>query len=340
MDDRIFRFDADRDTSGSLLKWPALRRYIEERGGAFHTFDWYRARRRRFDVALTEDTSAVIAAILLALRVRPRKVVLTLIEPPVVRPLAWKYRRLLAWMVGRVITCDPAVAARSRRFTRVPLPQPFDPADEERWHPLRERARSGFATMVRSNKLSRQPGELYTLRRDLIRFFEAEHPDLFDLFGFDWNDDDAVHPFFSSLYQGVASGQIDAFADYRFAISLDNSRARGLVTYDIFSAMLVGTVPVYLGAPDITDFIPGDCFIDMAAYPDFESLTRRMLEVADSGEWERYRERAQEFLASDAARQFSVDAYCETMYGILSSVAGSRSEATHESARLGGAGGG
>ena len=43
---------------------------------------------------------------------------------------------------------------------------------------------------------------------------------------------------------------------YRYVVSLDNSRDNGYVTEKVYHALLAGTVPIYAGAPDIESYIP------------------------------------------------------------------------------------
>jgi hypothetical protein len=46
---------------------------------------------------------------------------------------------------------------------------------------------------------------------------------------------------------------------YKFTIAFENSRATDYVTEKFFEPLLAGSVPIYLGAPNVEDFAPGDC---------------------------------------------------------------------------------
>ena len=53
----------------------------------------------------------------------------------------------------------------------------------------------------------------------------------------------------------------------------------GYVTEKIFDCLTCGTVPIYLGAPNIADYVPRDCFVDMRDLGSFDvlaSLLRQM----------------------------------------------------------------
>jgi len=61
--------------------------------------------------------------------------------------------------------------------------------------------------------------------------------------------------------------KVAVIAEYRFAIAFENARGTDYVTEKFFDPLLAGTVPVYLGAPNIEEFAPGrDAYIDAAAY--------------------------------------------------------------------------
>lgn len=63
--------------------------------------------------------------------------------------------------------------------------------------------------------------------------------------------------------------KLDIIAGHKFDLSFENARAEDYVTEKFFDPLVVGTVPVYLGAPNVAKFAPGDrCFINTA---DFES---------------------------------------------------------------------
>lgn len=61
--------------------------------------------------------------------------------------------------------------------------------------------------------------------------------------------------------------KLHTIARYAFTLAFENSLARDYVTEKFFEPLLVGSVPVYLGAPNIDDFSPGDnAFIDVREF--------------------------------------------------------------------------
>lgn len=75
--------------------------------------------------------------------------------------------------------------------------------------------------------------------------------------------------------------KLDTISRYKFTIAFENAIARDYVTEKFFDPLIAGSVPVYLGAPNIRDFAPGDnCFIDASEWESPESLARHILDVS------------------------------------------------------------
>jgi hypothetical protein len=97
---------------------------------------------------------------------------------------------------------------------------------------------------------------------------------------------------------------------YRFSLCLENCVYPGYVTEKLFDAMLADTVPVYLGAPDVTDFVPKECFLDLRAFSDWQVLWQRLVTMSQ-GEWEVYRNAIRCFLASADYRAYDQERVSE-----------------------------
>ncbi|WP_296736121.1 glycosyltransferase family 10 fucosyltransferase [Mesorhizobium sp.] len=59
--------------------------------------------------------------------------------------------------------------------------------------------------------------------------------------------------------------KLETISRYRFCLALENSIAPDYVTEKMFEPLAAGTVPVYLGAPNVAEFVPDNCYIDAAA---------------------------------------------------------------------------
>jgi len=72
----------------------------------------------------------------------------------------------------------------------------------------------------------------------------------------------------------ILAGVVIGLGGYTFAICFENMVLEGWITEKMFDCFYAGCVPVYWGAPDITEFVPIDAFIDMRAFSGFDELRR------------------------------------------------------------------
>lgn len=96
-----------------------------------------------------------------------------------------------------------------------------------------------------------------------------------------------VHSYGKLLQNRVVeqdSGQrskMDTISTYKFTLAFENAIARDYVTEKFYDPLIAGSVPVYLGAPNIDDFAPGEnCFINASEWDSPESLAQYLLAVS------------------------------------------------------------
>jgi len=69
-------------------------------------------------------------------------------------------------------------------------------------------------------------------------------------------------------------------SQYKFTIAIENALVKDYVTEKFFDPLFVGSVPIYLGAPNIDDFAPGNrCFINIRDFNSPEALAKYILEL-------------------------------------------------------------
>jgi hypothetical protein len=75
--------------------------------------------------------------------------------------------------------------------------------------------------------------------------------------------------------------KLETIKAYKFTLALENAIAEDYVTEKFYDPLIAGSVPVYLGAPNIDDFAPGEnCFINVADWESPAELARHLLELA------------------------------------------------------------
>lgn len=84
--------------------------------------------------------------------------------------------------------------------------------------------------------------------------------------------------------------KLATMATYKFTLAFENSITPDYVTEKFFDPMIAGSVPVYLGAPNIDDFAPGDhCFVDVTRFKGPRELADYLLYVSeDEAEYDAY----------------------------------------------------
>lgn len=151
--------------------------------------------------------------------------------------------------------------------------------------------------MICYNKTSPHPQELFSRRRAVIDFFEQLPYGDFDLYGKGW-------PASLQNYWGPIDKKIDIMKYYKFNFCYENVSATGYISEKIFDVFQAGTVPVYLGAPNVRDYIPKNCFIDSSDFSDERSLYA-YLKNMPRNEYEKYMDNIDRFLKTDKALLYS-----------------------------------
>lgn len=151
--------------------------------------------------------------------------------------------------------------------------------------------------------------ELYSKRAESVRWFEQNHPDGMDFYGRQNRFTDTRF----SIYRGPVDNKLPLMEQYKFIICYENTCGlHGYISEKIFDAFFAGCVPVYWGAPDVSDYIPADCYIDRREFDSYEKLYDRLISM-DENEYTRYRERAASFLTTPFARGYDEFALAKTI---------------------------
>ena len=93
---------------------------------------------------------------------------------------------------------------------------------------------------------------------------------------------------------------------YKYCLCFENTIFPGYITEKITDCFLAGCIPVYLGAPDITDFVPSNSFIDFRNFASYKELDNFLLNLTEN-EAISYIEAARDFLSSKSFDKFDMD---------------------------------
>ncbi len=152
--------------------------------------------------------------------------------------------------------------------------------------------------LISANKTSNAENELYSERINAIKFFEEFGYYDFDLYGKGWNKEE--YP----SYKGTPDDK-SIISNYKFSICYENTKnVNGYITEKIFDSFKEGCVPVYLGAENITDYIPSDCFIDKRDFKTYNELYI-FLKMMSEKKYQAYLDNIKTFISSKQAQPFS-----------------------------------
>jgi hypothetical protein len=257
-----------------------------------------------------------------------------LIESPLVRPESYNSEH--HHLFSKIFTRDDnLVSCNQNKYVKIQYSFKID--DD---YPIRYVGGKKLCTLIVSNKLSVGQHELYSERRRLIRWFEKNAPDDFALFGRGWNhfvsklnilnrvikrtpllqklfDTFLLTPFPS--YCGEVDNKLAVMSKFSFSIAYENIiDQRGYITEKIFDSLFAGCIPVYLGAPNISEYVPENCFIDRRKFDTNEALYEFMKNLTLEQHFD-YQNNIERFLVDDARREFSVKTFAETVVASINS---------------------
>lgn len=121
-------------------------------------------------------------------------------------------------------------------------------------------------------------------------------------------------------YKGRVESKRETYENYKFAICYENARdISGWITEKIFDCFFAGCVPVYWGAPNVTDHIPADTFIDRRNFKSYDELYGYLKNMPDK-EYIGYLDAIKNFIKSDKIYPFSAECFAETIVNEISGI--------------------
>ena len=266
-------------------------------------------------------------------------------EAPIVQPSTYRELPTISKYFKRIYCYAPSEAlsrfgCQGLQFHKFHIPYTQGSIFEDLWS-KRERK---FLNLLNWNRLARMPWqELYTERLRALEFFSQY--DEIDLYGLGWDRPPAIvgetripytftrihqyirenvpfvpyHPYekvIRKVYRGVAESRYEVQSNYDFTICYENMMLPGWLNENIFDCFLVGSVPIYLGPPDITEYVPAECFIDKREFATYPEL-RSFLKSLSGKEIQRYRENARDFVSSEKFHPFKKESFAEIFLGAV-----------------------
>lgn len=130
---------------------------------------------------------------------------------------------------------------------------------------------------------------LYQSRTDLGSKISKDLPSII-IAGMNWEAND------SNILGNIWNKRV-ALNDFRFSICVENTSQKNYISEKFWDAVLINTVPIYIGCNNILDYVPSDCFIDLTKYSeDIDTLTNKIKKIEEDSEnlYKKYEPRLKE----------------------------------------------
>lgn len=307
------QFDISEKTRDNcLFMFYALKKKFEEKGIILSTQDIHPVKESDFviynDMPKTKDI------------LPGKESYLLILESVLIKPDNWKFENHKYFK--KIFTWDDKLVDNKKYFKinysgLIPLNIELDVTKK-----------SKFCTMISGHHYSTHPLELYSERINAIRWFEQNHPEDFDLYGFGW---DRYHfkgilsklNRFNKLtkfkknkfvsYNGTVRSKNEILQKYKFAICYENAKnIPGYITEKIFDCFFAACVPIYWGASNITDYIPENTFINMKNFDNYNELYSYLKSISNE-DYKIYLNNIHSFIKSDKILPFSAQYFAERM---------------------------
>jgi len=248
--------------------------------------------------------------------------ILCVSEPPPVFPP--HYTRAMWRTFDEVLTWNDRLAAQGAHLHLFPVPCydfPFGAvhgvlADSDRELPDPAARRRAICQIV-GDKYSLIPGELYSARRRIARWFHRRGGLPMDVYG---------RPAMKvPNYICAPESKLETLWQYRYALCFENYTdpqwSRSYLSEKIFDCMFADCIPIYYGCANIEEVIPSDCFIDFRKFQGLEKLHDHLQGLSDE-EYLGYVNRMRVFLQEHRpAFRYSCDRLHEKAWELFSTCA-------------------
>lgn len=164
--------------------------------------------------------------------------------------------------------------------------------------------------------------ELQGKRLEAIEFFAVQNK--IDIFGREWQNLSKLPSQWQKRLATVirrldpqpCEDKIETISNYKFAVCFENVAYPGYITEKIIDCLVAGIIPLYLGAPDVADFIPQDIFINVKNFDNFQQLNKYMESIPEKTAMKMINA-GRDFLNSPAGQKHSFEGFAKFLFELL-----------------------
>jgi hypothetical protein len=316
-EDRLFDENNEfLNRDGTLLPFVRLREHLKSKGVAVHTADFLRKDLHLNDVNEYWSLGILNQYSQYLNRSDVHLKGFILLEPPLVAPKMYSELPRISHSFEKVFLHNSVgygysiTGVNQENLHSYYWPQPYASEIEPYWS-NQERFNKLVVIAGHHHSKWRKP-EYYSKRIEAVAELSQYHA--IDLYGRGWDKlfskNSLWMPYLrnylaiKNAYKGPCNSKLEILSKYRFSLCYENMPMEGYVTEKIFDCLYAGTIPVYLGAPDIDRFIPSNAYVDRTQYNNLTDLYR------DITNWpvertEAMREAGKDFLRNKGVEYFN-----------------------------------
>ena len=300
---RLFELCSVRDNA--IERFVEAYKLLTSHGSRCQTID--RVDLSKVDVVVFYGIAWELKWLIKLVKINPSVILVNIpIEPPVITPLHNK-AILSSMPFDRIITWNDELALQGPPFLKANIGEAIITEESV---PLISFKQKEFLVAITSSKLIKHKNSIYQERFTAFNFFSRKSEGI-DLYGVGW--DKTSYSFVKTSYRGMCDTKKDVLKRYKFSICFENAKNYpGLITEKIFDCFASGTVPIYYGAPNVSDYIPENCFINFSQFSSYEELYRFLINMTES-EYQHYLDAVKEFIKTPEYYEFTSKQFAEVI---------------------------
>jgi hypothetical protein len=284
-EDRLFDdSNAVLNRDDTLAPFVRLRKAEQERGASLRTADYLLSNANQgrpadyYSLGILENYKRLMARSEVTLRA------FVIFEPPVVDPRLYRALPELTAAFERVYVHNTSGDGYSlknvqqTKLHKLHWPQPRKDVIRTLW--VRSDRLDRIVVINGNHRPRPVAGELYSKRIEAMTVLAKLG--VVDLYGRGWEKwwsrSSMWLPYLCnrqslmSIYKGACDSKFEVLSQYKFCLCFENMAMRGYVTEKIFDCLYAGTIPLYLGATDISALIPPETYIDCRKFSSWDEL--------------------------------------------------------------------
>lgn len=301
---------------GQLLPFHRMREEMNDQGVTVHTADYL----LKSDEDAASQNDYYSLGLLthyeqLANEGRAHLTAFLIMEPPVVAPSQYQALPRLTAAFDRVYVHNTTgdgyslEGVDSSKLHRLYWPIPHNDVIKPYWSNQNRMKR--VVVINGSHNPRARARELYSNR--IWAMAELSKLNVVDLYGMGWEKwwtrSALWWPYWRNrgalmqIFKGKCASKFEVLQNYQFCLCLENMKMDGYITEKIFDCLYAGTIPLYLGAPDITQYVPQEAFIDCRQYSTWTEMWHDVAAMPPE-KIEQMRQAGRAFLQSEQAAKF------------------------------------